>query len=179
MPGLVSGDDSPIRVVVTPSQSSYFAGETFAVTITFTNTRSASNASGEPGPSRPHTYTHRRGAHSISSAPLARPPTSPGTPRSAVTPAPPKPKTTPDELPRRKGIIGKAKPKTTPTLPNGSDPLPELLEQRRKRQLAHKSLSVSISPYELEDHLGGAVASSSPGSPKALLYDSRSAYFYF
>ncbi|PPQ70636.1 hypothetical protein CVT24_000679 [Panaeolus cyanescens] len=173
MPGLVAGDDSPIRVVVTPSQSSYFAGETFAVTVTFTNTRSISNSSGEAGPSRPHSYTHRRGAHSISSAPLARPPTSPGTPRSAVTPAPPRPKPTPDELPRRKGIIGKPKAKPTPTLPNGSDPLPELLEQRRKRQLAHKSLSVSISPYELEDQLHGAVATSSPGSPKALLYDSR------
>ncbi|KAJ7638342.1 Rgp1-domain-containing protein [Roridomyces roridus] len=32
--------DSPVRIVVTPSQSSYFAGEPFSVTVTFTNTLS-------------------------------------------------------------------------------------------------------------------------------------------
>ena len=75
--------DSPIRVLVTPAQSSYFAGETLAVTITFTNTRSSNYV---PTP-RSAPYTHKRGSHSISSAPLARPPTSPGMPsRSVVVP---------------------------------------------------------------------------------------------
>ncbi|KAF5376951.1 hypothetical protein D9615_007252 [Tricholomella constricta] len=144
MPGLnsISEADSGVRVVVTPSQSSFFAGEPFAVTVTFTNMRSP-----ESGPSRP--YTHKRAAHSISSAPLARPPTSPGTPR-AVVPSVHVQTKTKDDAPARKGLIGKAhRP------PKGSDVLPELIEQRRKRLLA-KSLSVSIAPHEIDEQLGEA-----------------------
>jgi hypothetical protein len=129
---------------VTPSQSSYFAGEPFAVTITFTNTRSPLS-----GPSRPH--THKRGAHSISSAPLARPPTSPGTPRTSVTPL-----TQPrgrEDVSTRKGLVGRSPPS------KGADELPELIEQRRKRLLA-KSLSVSISPHELEQIGEGVITKS-------------------
>ena len=170
--------DSPVRVVVTPSQSSYFAGEPFSVTITFTNTRSP-----EAGPSTrptPSSHGHKRGAHSISSAPLARPPTSPGTPRSAAV-VPPTPRSKPlrDELPTRKGLIGKSKPPSasqqpTPSLPQNSENLPDLIEQRRKRQLAPKSLSVSISPYELEDRLAdGVTASSAPYSQRSFYQDSR------
>ena len=48
-----------------------FAGEPFSVTITFTNVRSP-----EAGPSKPSPFTQKRGAHSISSAPLVWPPTS-------------------------------------------------------------------------------------------------------
>ncbi|KDR68796.1 hypothetical protein GALMADRAFT_231119 [Galerina marginata CBS 339.88] len=166
MPGLTTTPDvdSPVRVVVTPSQSSYFAGEPFTVTITFTNTRSP-----EAGPSRPTSHSHKRGAHSISSAPLARPPTSPGTPRSAALPSTSR-TTANDELPRRKGLIGKTKP--PPTLPTHSDKLPELLEQRRKRQLVPKSLSVSVSPFQLEDQLAEA-ASSAPYSQRSFYNDSR------
>lgn len=171
--------DSPIRVVVTPSQSSYFAGEPFSVTITFTNTHSP-----EAGPSSrptPHSsHGHKRGAHSISSAPLARPPTSPGTPRSAaVAPPTPRSKHLADDLPRRKGLIGKSKPppashQPTPSLPQNSENLPDLIEQRRKRQLAPKSLSVSISPYELEDTLAdGVTASAAPYSQRSFYHDSR------
>ncbi|KAE9404371.1 Rgp1-domain-containing protein [Gymnopus androsaceus JB14] len=76
---MATDSDSPIRVVVTPSQSSYFAGETLSVTITFTNTRTRSpeGETDRAGPSR-SARTHKRASHSISSAPIARPPTSPG-----------------------------------------------------------------------------------------------------
>ncbi|KAF7376001.1 Rgp1-domain-containing protein [Mycena sanguinolenta] len=140
-------DADPVRVVVTPSQSSYFAGEPFSVTITFTNTRSP-----DPGPSRAvsHTHTHRRNAHSISSAPISRPPTSPGTPRTprtAIQTPPPRPSRE-DARPSRKGLIGRtAGSPTEPTSPTGS--LPELVELRRKKMLA-KSLSVNIAPPDLE-----------------------------
>ncbi|KAF9552700.1 Rgp1-domain-containing protein [Agrocybe pediades] len=150
MPGTMTTSDasSPVRVVVTPSQSSYFAGEPFSVTITFTNTRSPTEA----GPSKASFQAHKRGAHSISSAPLARPPTSPGTPRSALAQqSASRVKINNEELPRRKGFIGKA-----PT------EFPDLIEQRRKRQLAAKSLSVSLTPKDLEDQLAeGVIASSS------------------
>ncbi|KAG5636929.1 hypothetical protein H0H81_006362 [Sphagnurus paluster] len=144
MPGLnsVSEVDSGVRVVVTPSQSSYFAGEPFSVTVTFTNTRSP-----EAGPSRAH--NHKRAAHSISSAPLARPPTSPGTPRTAVASVDAQTKAG-EEAPARKGLVGRSV-----RAPKGADNLPEMLEQRRKRQLA-KSLSVSITPHELGEQLGEA-----------------------
>ena len=135
----VQGDsDSPIRVVVTPTQSSYFAGEPFSVSITFTNTRSA-----ESLPSR--SYSHKRGAHSISSAPLARPPTSPGTPRKAVPITPARGQNGGVKI-ARKGLIGKA-----PSLPNGADELPDVLEQSRKRLFAKsRSLSVDVGhPHEV------------------------------
>ncbi|EIW86174.1 Rgp1-domain-containing protein [Coniophora puteana RWD-64-598 SS2] len=158
---LLAHDESPIRVSITPAQASFFAGETLAVTIAFTNIRTPSsnstsgtaftsanastaslngtapgtpeshtNAKGlgistpqasapntpniypstltptqtpTPTPNTPYTphtprtpasrvagrhMTHRRNAHSVSSAPLARPPTSPGmSARSAGTSA--------------------------------------------------------------------------------------------
>lgn len=166
MSGITADADSPVRVVVTPSQSSYFAGEPFSVTITFTNTRSP-----EAGPSKPSSHSHKRGAHSISSAPLARPPTSPGTPRSALTQSPNRTKPL-DELPRRKGFIGKTKP--NPLLPQSTENLPDLIEQRRKRQLAPKALSVSISPSELEGTLAeGTAVSSAPYSQRSFNHDTR------
>ena len=167
MPGLTApNNDSPIRVVVTPSQSSYFAGEPFSVTITFTNTRSP-----EAGPSKPSPLTHKRGAHSISSAPLARPPTSPGTPRSANTQSLLKTQSQTD-VPRRKGLIGKRKPPPLP-LQSGAE-LPDLIEQRRKRQLAPKALSVSLSPHELENEIGeGIIVSSSRYAQRSPFRDSE------
>ena len=131
-----SGDlDSGIRVVVTPSQSSYFAGEPFSVTITFTNTRSP-----EFLPVRTASYTHKRGAHSISSAPLARPPTSPGTPRTPV-PAIPTHANNGGASIARKGLIGKGK---------GIEEVPGVLEQSRKKLFAKsRSLSVTVAPHEV------------------------------
>ncbi|KAG2128752.1 Rgp1-domain-containing protein [Suillus bovinus] len=75
-----------IKVKVSPTQSAYFAGEPFSVAITFTNTRIPSpHNTPVPGPaSAPVQKSHKRNAHSISSAPLARPPTSPG-----LSPRPP------------------------------------------------------------------------------------------
>ncbi|KAF8879955.1 hypothetical protein BD779DRAFT_1550504, partial [Infundibulicybe gibba] len=124
--------------------SSYFAGELFTVTITFTNIRSPV----EPPPTRASSHTHKRGAHSISSAPFARPPASPGTPRSALTSR----SKSRDDNPTRKGLIGKR------LGPKGADELPELIEQGRKRLLA-KSLSVTIASQELDDQLGGGHSS--------------------
>jgi RAB6A-GEF complex partner protein 2 len=170
MPGLTTDNGSPVRVVVTPSQSSYFAGEPFSVTITFTNTRSP-----EAGPSKP-SLTHKRGAHSISSAPLARPPTSPGTPRSAI--AQPLSKTQAlTDVPRRKGLVGKKKPPPSLPLQSASE-LPELIEQRRKRQSAPKALSVSLSPNELENEIGeGVIASSARYTQRSSFRDSESSAF--
>lgn len=131
--------DSPVRVTVTPSQSCYFAGESFSVTITFANTR---NSETVPVRSAPH--SHKRGAHSISSAPLARPPTSPGTPTTPVSAFATRSRIA-DDTPVRKGLLGR----DTAVV----DQLPDLIEQRRKRLLA-KSLSLNIVPQELEDTLG-------------------------
>ncbi len=126
-------DDEAIRVVVTPSQASYFAGEPFSVTITFTNTRTPEALAPAP---RSSSHTHRRGAHSISSVPLSRPPTSPGTPRTVV----------PVYQPRaygesgsslRKGLIGHS-------LPTKSSDEPPSVEVLRKRLLASRSLSISL-----------------------------------
>ncbi|KAJ7199627.1 Rgp1-domain-containing protein [Mycena pura] len=139
--------DSAVRIVVTPSQSSYFAGEPFSVTVTFTNTRSP-----DPGPSRAVSQprSHRRNAHSISSAPIARPPTSPGTPRTPHTAVPqtPPPRRNRDEKPARKGLIGRT-PSSSPTSTSPPASFPALVEMRRKKMLA-KSLSVSIAPPDLD-----------------------------
>lgn len=162
MPGLDSSEvDSGVRVVVTPAQSSYFAGEPFSVTITFTNTRSS-----EAGPSRATSHSHKRGAHSISSAPLARPPTSPGTPRANPVPHP-RTNSVDDTL-SKKGLIGKTR--------TSLGDIPELIEQRRKRLLA-KSLSVSISPLELEDQLGEGTLATSPSFTRRTFVDARQSEF--
>jgi hypothetical protein len=143
---MVEGDpDSAIRVLLTPAHSSFFAGEPFSATITFTNTRSPD---AEPPP--PQRCSHTCGAHSISSAPLARPPTSPRTPRTPI-PTLPTFSRNAGENSMRKGLIGREH--QTPVPVNGSSgDLPQLMEQRRKKLMA-KSLSVSISPRELEEKL--------------------------
>ncbi|KAJ3839772.1 Rgp1-domain-containing protein [Lentinula raphanica] len=148
----VIGDpDSPIRVVVTPSQSAYFAGETLSVTITFTNTRSPS-PQGEAGPSsKPgvlprSAHTHKRASHSVSSAPIARPPTSsaglyrPKTPITASGPGSPAPSRQTSlekeegSCARRRGLIGAKL---------GS--FPDLTEQEQKRRRSSsKSLSLNL-----------------------------------
>jgi RAB6A-GEF complex partner protein 2 len=132
------GDDTGIRVVVTPTQSSYFAGEPFSVRITITNTRSKTAAAPPvAGPSR----THKRAAHSISSAPLARPPTSPGLPRTIVQTAlhptrQDESETVQDS--RRRGLIGKTQDGVS---------IRALAEKKRKTQ--PRSLSVDVQVHEL------------------------------
>ena len=134
--------DSAIRVQVTPSQASYFAGEEFTVTITFTNTRT-------PESPKPRN-THRRGAHSISSAPLARPPTSPGHPRATALPS--TFTRTPSngcDVPTRKRLIGQGGAGTTSTT-KGAQDVKGVLEQRRQNLLEKsRSLSVDIPAREL------------------------------
>ncbi len=137
-----SEPDAAVRVTVAPSQSSYFAGETFTVTVTFTNTHSPEAAQSSQ---RSQHHTHKRGAHSISSAPISKPPTSPGIPRTPAIPVPTRQRSL-DPLPIRRGLVGPG------SGPKGADVLPELIEQRRKRLLA-KSLSVTISPEELPDQV--------------------------
>ncbi|KAJ7115241.1 Rgp1-domain-containing protein [Mycena epipterygia] len=136
--------DPAVRIVVAPSQSSYFAGEPFSVTITFTNTRSAG-----PVLSRTisHSHAHRRNVHSVSSAPITRLPTSPGTPRTPRTAVPVPPHAGQDSKPSKKGLVGRTSaPPTVPSSTTGS--LPALVESRRKKMLS-RSLSVSIAPPDL------------------------------
>ncbi|KAI0367489.1 Rgp1-domain-containing protein [Pilatotrama ljubarskyi] len=147
--------DEAIRVVVTPSQASYFAGEPFSVTVTFTNTRTPETAVAP----RSTSHAHRRGAHSISSVPLARPPTSPGTPRTAVPVFPSRANGTSSSS-QRKGLIGHG-------LPSKMSDEPPSAEVLRKRLLACRSLSVNLAPNELPplDGTGDKVSPSSPASP--------------
>ncbi|KAI0757446.1 Rgp1-domain-containing protein [Daedaleopsis nitida] len=134
----ISSIDEAIRVVVTPSQASYYAGEPFSVTITFTNTRTPEAPAPAP---RSASHTHRRGAHSISSVPLSRPPTSPGTPRTVV-PVFVSRSQGESSTSLRKGLIGHS-------LPTKSSDEPPSAEVLRKRLLASRSLSVSLSPNDI------------------------------
>ena len=128
--------DAALCVVVTPSQSSYFAGKPLSVTITITNTRSPQAPQVVP----PHS-THKRSVHSVSSAQLSRPPTSPGLPKNPLnTPSrqtPPK-----SSAPTHKGLIGTAPPKNGP-------PSKTILA----RQFSSKSHSVNIQLHELPNLL--------------------------
>ncbi|KAH9947070.1 Rgp1-domain-containing protein [Amylocystis lapponica] len=134
--------EDAIRVVVTPSQASYFAGEPFSVTITFTNTRTP-----DPKPPRSSSHslsaTHKRSAHSISSVPLSRPPTSPGTPRTAL-PNPSARNAGGDKVSTRKGLIGRVQRS------KGVTDLPQPVDLTKKRLMA-KSLSISIVTSEYEE----------------------------
>ena len=125
--------DPAVRVHVSPSQASYFAGEQFSVTITFTNTRT---------PESPKVkHSHRRGVHSISSAPLARPPTSPGIPRPTALVPVSAPVNNARDIPARKRLIGQ--------LPGKLD-MSTVLEQKRQSLLEKaRSLSIDIPAGEL------------------------------
>ena len=143
--------DEAIRVVVAPSQASYFAGEPFSVSITFTNTRTPEAPVAAP---RSSSHTHRRGAHSISSVPLSRPPTSPGTPRTVVPVFLPRSNNGASSSTLRKGLIGHS-------LPSKSFDEPPSAEVLRKRLLASRSLSATLSPSDLQT----LSESDGPGAP--------------
>ena len=121
--------DEAIRVVVSPSQASYFAGETFAVTITITNLRTPQVNPTPRSVSQP--YTHKRGAHSVSYVPMARPPTSPGI-RTALVASSARNGSGKD-VPARKGIVGITKKPEDPELEQSSD-------ATRRKQMSNKSL---------------------------------------
>ncbi|KAJ4485253.1 Rgp1-domain-containing protein [Lentinula aciculospora] len=160
-----SDPESPIRVVVTPSQSAYFAGETLSVTITFTNTRTYS-PEGEAGLSRvgnmPRSArTHKRASHSVSSAPIARPPTSsaglyrPRTPTTAAGPGSPAltRQTSMENATRikRRGLIGKE------VGSEGKDKsVPDSVEQRRRKM--SKSLSLNLGACQDASEIEGGLS---------------------
>ena len=90
---LRAGDDvstGGITIHVEPLYAAFFAGEPFTARITFTNTHkpaavtqvSKHTLSERPATATGVAFRHKRAAHSIAygSAPLANPPTSPGTP---------------------------------------------------------------------------------------------------
>ncbi|KAG1814344.1 Rgp1-domain-containing protein [Suillus subaureus] len=131
--------DPSIKVKVSPTQSAYFAGEPFTVAITFTNTRPNNttpiSAVSAPAPVQ---KSHRRNAHSISSAPLARPPTSPG-----LSPRPP-------DFVRALGIgIGEEGRKGLIGAVDGKGKGKEVLEASRSAlEKAKRSASVDIPASE-------------------------------
>ncbi|KZT09076.1 Rgp1-domain-containing protein [Laetiporus sulphureus 93-53] len=138
--------DDAIRVVAAPSQASYFAGEPFTVTITFTNTRSP-DALHPRSASHSVSHAHKRSAHSISSVPLARPPTSPGMTRSALSTMPtslPPRHSGPNRVPTRKGLIGRNR---SANGVNGTDGPPT---EPAVRKPMSKSLSISVTSYDLD-----------------------------
>ncbi|KZT64024.1 Rgp1-domain-containing protein [Daedalea quercina L-15889] len=142
--------DEAVRVVVTPAQASYFAGEPFSVTVTFTNTRSPDATT-----PRSASHAHKRSAHSISSVPMARPPTSPGMLRTALPAVPTRNADSTAPL-TRKGLIGKGR-----TL-NGLGVTPGVAAVQARRPLV-KSLSISITSHELEG--GESTKGKSPLNP--------------
>lgn len=102
-----ASSSTPVQISIKPCRSAYFAGERLSVIIQVSNTRRSAiplrqNALLSPATGRSQ---HRRSSHSISSAPISRPPTSPGAQKPAS------PTTTPllstfDPNVRRTGRIG-------------------------------------------------------------------------
>jgi hypothetical protein len=129
-------NDTALRIVVTPSQSSYFAGEPLLVTVTITNTRSPQ---AQVVPPR---STHKRSAHSVSSARLARPPTSPGLPKSPSNAGAPRSYPPKSSAPTRKGLIGLS---LSENESRGEGVL--------GRRIPAKSLSVDIPLHELPNSI--------------------------
>ncbi|KZO99671.1 hypothetical protein CALVIDRAFT_356598 [Calocera viscosa TUFC12733] len=155
-----SHDQSGIQVSVTPSQSAFFAGETFAVSITFTNTHRISSARPQPR-SASAAQSHRRGVHSVSSVPLARPPTSPGSPKTANASTSTFSIAEDATQRKRRGLVGQMGLQN----PRVSAVAAEENFSARKKRSTPKSLSVSISPNELMERLVGKSNGSAPSSP--------------
>jgi hypothetical protein len=104
--------DSPIRISVAPQKSSYFAGETMEVHISIHNTRTAMASQIPSSPTPPRSLGHKRASHSISSAQLYRPPTSPG-PSAPINSAKSQQNYITSSLIQRKGLVGsKFKPRS-------------------------------------------------------------------
>jgi hypothetical protein len=170
-------DIGGILVSVEPQQSSYFAGEPFSAKITFMNTRPAAvstahsqsaityTKSGVPVPVRPSSAAgsilrHKRGAHSITygSAPLANPPTSPGTPHltfASSTPSLTQPSNpTKHSTIARKGLVGikhqngqlgresAREPNDFPVSAMGGPAAPALSADQMRKLMSRRTLSV-------------------------------------
>jgi hypothetical protein len=116
-----------MEVTIAPSSSCYFAGEEVRVKITFTNSTAPSTVP----------RSHRRG-HSISSAPLAKPPTSPGAFSHKYAPSSPQiPLPISSTTPRKRGVIG-------------TEAVPEtLVKSKGQRFASSKSLSTALAQGEV------------------------------
>ncbi|GJE89181.1 hypothetical protein PsYK624_052760 [Phanerochaete sordida] len=137
--------DGAIRVTATPSQASYFAGDTFTVTITITNIRRPEAPPAARSVSQSAAvYGHKRGAHSVSYVPMARPPTSPGI-RSALPAATTNTVGSSKPVVRR-GLVGKSQSA------NGFSKLEEPEDQARRRVNLTKSLSVSLGVQDFQSN---------------------------
>ena len=130
--------DEAIQVVVNPSQAAYFAGERLTITITITNTRVPQPTQQPLSTSR---SSHRRGAHSVSYVPMARPPTSPGT-KTVLPVASTRPSSGGTVVVRR-GIIGKTRP------PKAADEASIVTEQTKRRVSLVRSQSMSLAIDDL------------------------------
>jgi hypothetical protein len=127
-----------MEVTISPSSSCYFAGEEVTCTITFTNTNTSTASASSTRP-------HRRG-HSISSAPLARPPTSPGVFAKKYAPSPPAAAATAGVGSMKNALNGSSSaPPLRRGLVGSKSALEHLAKSRVKRLAASKSLSVSLS----------------------------------
>lgn len=138
-----SAIDEAIRVTVTPSQASYFAGEVFSVTVTVANIRRLETPSPAQSSSQSVTYGHKRGAHSVSYVPMARPPTSPGM-RTALPAIPPHPASS-TSLVARRGLVGKSKSI------KGAD-RPSQPGDASRKVASTKSLSVSLGTQDFRSN---------------------------
>lgn len=160
-----------IEVTIGGCESSYFAGEQVELTVTFTNTntntRPSSNSTAVTPPRSP--ASHRRGTHSISSAPLPRPPTSPGMRQSFHTHNRPSLSTSSQPPRTRRGLIG-----FTPALSHSlhhvqRDTPFNAAVSRTKRLAGSLSFSVNLSPLQLDEPSNNSRAPS-PSAPDACAY---------
>ena len=131
-----------VRVEVTPSQASYFAGEVFTVTITIMNIRTQEVQLPTRATSQSASYAHKRGAHSVSYVPMARPPTSPGI-RTAISVVSASPITGSSSA--RRGLVGRPF--------KGMERLSQAGEPPRRRPTLTKSLSISLTPQGFGNNL--------------------------
>ncbi|EJT98979.1 Rgp1-domain-containing protein [Dacryopinax primogenitus] len=155
----MSSSDAGIQVTVTPAQSAFFAGETFTVSVTFTNAHRAAPPRSQPR-SASAAQTHRRGVQSVSSVPLARPPTSPGSPQTAnaLTAGFLALEDTPQR--KRRGLVGHEGLQNPRVFAVATE------SSARRRRFTPKSLSVSITANELVERLVGRTGNSTPSSPE-------------
>lgn len=164
-----------IEVTIGGCESSYFAGEQIELTVTFTNTKtrpSSSNSTVPPSP-RPNSprgaASHRKGTHSTSSAPLPRPPTSPGVHQVFHTHRRPSLATSSDPPRTRRGFIGFPSVPLHSHRPVQPDAPLNIAVSRAQRLASSRSLSVSLSPPQLEDPSSNSLAPS-PSTPDACAY---------
>jgi len=163
-----------IEVTIGGCESSYFAGEQIELTLTFTNTNtrpSSSNSTAPVSPNPPRSAaSHRRGTHSISSAPLPRPATSPGVHQSFHTHHRPSLSASSDPPRTRRGLIGFSSaplhslhhvPQNTPF---------NAAVSRAKRLAGSRSLSVNLLPSQLEDNPSSNSRTPSPSTPDDCAY---------